>query len=476
MNRCPSLDALLDQEADASHVEHCPLCQEKLRRAYDLRAAIRAAPLPRLGEDDADRLEASLLSAARCTPQTSSQTQRRYVHLAAAAGLVAAVVIGGAVVGPRFNTSQALVSRERTASRAEVSRPATATPGSPGPSSNARAQRRGTVFADGARYIHTVEPIPNGQFERVTFDEGQIFLVVDKLGPRDRFVVEVGPDQVEVRGTKFSVQARAGRIFSVHVTEGSVVLRKADREEQWLRRNETWSALPSHRASQGPPQPALSADESASSSSARAPQGQARSSARDRQSQARGAQDLNPPSPRSPSVTGDPAFARAPRGQRPDNEPRLSRPASEARTESTAPREYTEREDRAVGSLLQNIDDAEKAFVRGWRALQTDQHDIAVQNLTRAAALDGPHREDAAYWSAVALAKAGRASKATEVFARFIAEFPNSTWSSGARAMLGWLYFDAGNAAEARRLFEAAKTSSDADVRRSAERGLAALE
>jgi hypothetical protein len=61
--------------------------------------------------------------------------------------------------------------------------------------------------------------------ERVELFEGAIDLEVPKLAPRARFLVTTDDAEVEVRGTRFRVEAHHSHIAAVAVTEGKVEVR-----------------------------------------------------------------------------------------------------------------------------------------------------------------------------------------------------------------------------------------------------------
>jgi ferric-dicitrate binding protein FerR (iron transport regulator) len=102
--------------------------------------------------------------------------------------------------------------------------------------------------AVGARYA-VVSPGPR---ETVRLWEGALALEVDPLGPGERFVVEVGDGEVEVRGTKFAVVARADRLVRVEVTHGRVEVRPSGAALVVLEAGQAWAAP----AQESPPMPA----------------------------------------------------------------------------------------------------------------------------------------------------------------------------------------------------------------------------
>ncbi|HTA19820.1 MAG TPA: tetratricopeptide repeat protein [Polyangia bacterium] len=105
--------------------------------------------------------------------------------------------------------------------------------------------------AVGTRYA-VVAPRPR---ETVRLWEGALALEVDPLGPGERFVVEVGDGEVEVRGTKFAVIARADRLVRVEVTHGRVEVRPSGAALVILEAGQSWTA-PAQYVRESAPVPA----------------------------------------------------------------------------------------------------------------------------------------------------------------------------------------------------------------------------
>ncbi len=120
--------------------------------------------------------------------------------------------------------------------------------------------------------------------------------------------------------------------------------------------------------------------------------------------------------------------------------------------------------------------EGQKAFDDGWNAMRAERFDEAASAFARAA--QGAERriaEDAGYWRAVALARAGQSAVAARAFDSFLAAWPGSTRAGEASAMLGWILFDARDYQGAARRFRAAVTDPSARVRKSATDGLNAI-
>ncbi len=121
---------------------------------------------------------------------------------------------------------------------------------------------------------------------------------------------------------------------------------------------------------------------------------------------------------------------------------------------------------------------AEAAFHRGWLLLKRGDAEQAARAFTRAddQGAGGRHSlaEDASFWRAVALGRAGHDAQARAAFQAFLARFPSSDREGEAAAVLGWLLIDAGDRRGAERHFRGASTDPREDVRASARAGLAA--
>jgi TolA-binding protein len=154
-----------------------------------------------------------------------------------------------------------------------------------------------------------------------------------------------------------------------------------------------------------------------------------------------------------------PAPAAAPR------EPRLhERPATHAHAEGP----------RGAGAAASA---AERAFADGWSDLRAGRYADAAGAFARVTA-SGRHEalaEDALYWRAVALARAGHATEARAAMTSFIDGHRTSHRTGEMSAMLGWLLVDVHDDERAALMFEAAARDHAPAVRASAEAGLAAI-
>ena len=117
---------------------------------------------------------------------------------------------------------------------------------------------------------------------------------------------------------------------------------------------------------------------------------------------------------------------------------------------------------------------AERAYEQAWRALRGGDPADAAAEFERAVAADrdGALAEDATFWGAVALGRAGRSAGATRALTRFLARYPASPRAEEASAMLGWLLLDDGDLEAAEARFAVAVNARAQPVRDSARAGL----
>jgi TolA-binding protein len=302
----------------------------------------------------------------------------------------------------------------------------------PEPGPERRAARGHLLAHDGARYMIASGP-PE---EIVRLVEGTLTVEVDPLRSGERFRVVTGDAEVEVRGTAFDVSAAGDRLRSVRVIHGAVEVRPAGGTALMLGAGQSWDAT-----ALGP----------------RTDAGQAATAAAD---DAVAAADAFAADAAAPPGPGGTAAGTAGGGRsRPAREPR-ARIQTDAGRVPTAP-------SRPAG---------QRAFDDGWSAIRDGDFDGAADAFARAAAAGGGSMaEDARYWRAVALARAGKATLAAEAFAAFVDAHPSSSRAGEASVMLGWLLFDRGDYPGAARRFRAAVEDRSSRVRESAARGLEAV-
>jgi len=255
--------------------------------------------------------------------------------------------------------------------------------------------------------------------ELIRLSAGTISVEVTPLGAGERFRVVTGDGEVEVRGTAFDVTAHDDRLVAVRVVHGRVEVRPMRGAMVVLNAGGQWDA---------PQVPA-------------------------------GAR------PRPPTGPGAAPGAKAGPGpghpRRPGRAPAAPRVASSSRPPPPV-------------AIPAARSPAEQAFADGWDELRSGDAAAAASlfELSLAAAPHGALAEDATFWHAVALSRAGRRAGATRALAHFVAAFPGSARVGEASMMLGWLLLEDGDVDGAARALTVAEDDRSASVRARAEAGL----
>lgn len=116
----------------------------------------------------------------------------------------------------------------------------------------------------------------------------------------------------------------------------------------------------------------------------------------------------------------------------------------------------------------------EDAFNAGWASLRSgdfSQASHAFQDVLTTP--DSPLAEDARYWNAVALQRAGRTPEALAAWEAFLQSHPDSERAAEANVAAGWLELGRENAIAARARFQAVGAGASGRVQASAQAGLA---
>jgi len=277
----------------------------------------------------------------------------------------------------------------------------------------APAQHGHVLAHDGARYL--VAGLPPDEIIRLV--SGTVTVEVGGLAPGERLRVITGDAEIDASDAALDVAAAGDRLTAVRVMRGVVLLAAAG-DAVVLSPGMEWRpsvAKPPAPAPQPPPAPAAPAR------------------ARSRHARAIEA----------------PAEIAAP-------EPDAGVPVAPPRIE------------RSV---------AQRDFDAGWAAIRAGAFARAADAFERAAAAgDWSVAEDAAFWRAVALARAAEPADAAQAFARFLDDFPDSPRAGEASVMLGWLLYERGDLAGAGRRFRAAVEDPSERVWRSALEGVRAID
>ena len=275
----------------------------------------------------------------------------------------------------------------------------------------------------GARYA--VESGP--PHERVRLHEGRLTAEVTPARAGESFRIVTARGEVEVRGTIFETVATAAGLQAVRVERGRVVVRPDAGTEITLMAGQRWQRA-SERAAAAPA----------------------------------------------------PVVRRAPVAQRPNAQGSHWQAAGDVPRPATgdgAPMEWPELDGkRSPSANAGGTGGAEAAFGSGLQQLRAGHNAAAAAAFNRTVALApaGPLAEDAWYWRAVALARAG-AGPGREALAQFLDRYPFSARRGEAAVMLGWLLLDGGDRASAERQFRIGLGDRSARVRGSAQAGLARL-
>ena len=264
----------------------------------------------------------------------------------------------------------------------------------------------------GARFRRLSTP-PN---ETVGVESGRVAFEVTHLAHGQRFRVLTADGEVEVRGTRFEVEARDDALWVVTVSDGTVDVR-VDGRTLRLQAGDAWE--------------------------------------RERPSQATDSQVLAAPAGSRFSSRAD--TIEIPRG-------RHSRGAQAHVVQPAESKPTTESGGR-------------QSFDLAWSYLRRGQWDEARRSF--AAVAEQAHgqglEEDARYWQAVATARSGRSPEAIHLFETFLQTFPSGVRAGSATLALAWLRFDAGEVEQARVLFDRAALDPSAKVREAAAEGLRRL-
>lgn len=281
----------------------------------------------------------------------------------------------------------------------------------------------------------TIVASNGGQFDRVAswpdyevrVRTGRVSFDVGPVQRGERFRVMTADSELEVRGTRFVVEATQDRLVMVLVDEGTVEVRMPSHEPITVRAGERWS----------PPRTAQ--------------------------------RDDVVPGPVAPGAESQVT--------RHEVETTVDAPATTKRSPAVeAPRKPAISVEPVAPTPV-HVKPSAAEFRRGWTLLRAGDAGGASKAFAKACSDAGADaREDACYWSGVAAKRAGQTSAARDALARFISSFPSSSRAGEAAALLGWLLYDGGDLDGAERRFRAAAKDRVPSVRESAERGLTAVE
>ncbi|HWV37131.1 MAG TPA: FecR family protein [Vulgatibacter sp.] len=421
---CPTFEELsrsmggLRSRRIAAHLARCETCRRTCAALAELEEVARSLPAPTPAPHAARRMEETLVAIA---PAPRSARGGRPLPRRIAAG--AAIAAGIAAVVALFPAEE-------------------------------RAPLRHLEASEGARFERlTQHPAGDGEaaVELVRLEQGTVALQVEHLSPKERFVVTTADAEVEVRGTRFEVDAEDGLLRRVAVSEGRVEVRVRGEPPVLLLPGQRWLRLDppapsgvdqmaSADALEEPPVPAASPAAGIGAMAASIPD--------EPRAIASGQVRRRSPTPPAPSPL-EPPGAPAPSPLEP--------PASDPDDASAAPPVFP----------------AEEAFASGWAALRDGDAGEAARRF--AAAAEGRHDalgQDAAYWEIVALGRSGAAADAERRMARFLERHRSSPRAGEVALMLGLRLAARGDRAGALAHLRAARTDADPRVRETAGQAL----
>lgn len=289
-----------------------------------------------------------------------------------------------------------------------------------------RAQVQASSAAD---FIHSASVDAGINDEIVRLRGGRVSVSVEHLAPDQRFRVVAGDGEVEVRGTAFDVVVVDDRLEGVIVHHGLVAVRLRGESpvevaggQRWTRASGVTKVAVLDPVPSDPVPVPVPVNPSAAPRPAPHPQ------------------PVPPPDP-LPLPVPDP----------------LPLPEPQPETASDSPTEI--------------------AFREGRLALRDGDFGSAADLFLRAIAADpeAPLAEDARYWRAVALARAGKDIDAHDTLEAFLLRHPTSMHAGRASLMLGNLLVKSDDFPGARKRYQAALDDSDPDVRAAARKALDAL-
>jgi TolA-binding protein len=404
------------------HVRGCVRCAAEWAALARTGAEARALPGPAMSETSRHQIEARLLGAVSGLARSGPRPPRERVW-ARAAGI--ALLASGAAATMLISVRGA--DHHTTAT-------------------SAGAPSLASIRAVGAAAFARTQPPPD---EIVRLDDGTLEMNVAPPTGGRRFRVATADAEVEAQGGRFDVAADGHRLITVRVIRGHVEVRASGGGRAALNAGDEWTRAASPARE---PRPAPSLAPTAPSERPVAPPVALAHAAR----VAHVERAASAHAERAPSVPAE-------------------RAALAIKTSARAALALAPTEPAAVppaASAPQRV-----SFERGWRLLRAGDPAHAAEAFQEVDQESGGDaiQEDALFWQAVALARAGKEGAAGRALSSFIERFPRSARAGEASAMLGWMLIDAGDTDGARRAFERAVGDRVDRVRASARSGLGHL-
>lgn len=386
-----------------THLQTCGACADAWHALDELTLLGQALPTGLPAPRQVESVRTALLTQSAPAPERA-ETSRGWIALAAALVLA----IGGWLLWPQ-------------------------------PSALGRIDGRDATYA--------VERAGNA--EHVWLSEGSLAIEVAHLGTEQRFVVHTDDAEIEVRGTRFTVHAEAGRLQAVEVQAGRVEVRPRIGKTVLLNPTEAWRA-PKRSAAMTAPESAVPVPTTTAPSIA------------------------PPPAPLvdpiAPATQAPDTVARTAKRRRPH---RRSRPKPVTQPSNTVPPTTAP----SIAPASTPIAPAQPTdFQTGWSALQAGAYAKAIPAFEAAMQAGGPLAQDARWWHAVALGRAGREGAMRKALRRFITRYPGAARAPEAQVMLGWSLFAAGQIDAADAAFDAGAKAGRPAARQSARKGRQAVQ
>ncbi len=270
--------------------------------------------------------------------------------------------------------------------------------------------------------------------EIVRLFEGSMTVKVLPLQPNERFRVITGDAEVEVHGTVFDIEAKSDRISLVRVVRGRVEVRSVNSPVHVIGPGEKWEQNFQTKSRMG----------------------------NSIHQETTAAEDKHSPEDHlSPGISKGIA----------------SKEKSHQRSDTSFGQNGVAKSTSTPSPIVAEISlpsKAELAFQEGWSALRAGNPDKAAQIFAQVES-GTTISEDAAYWKAVALVRAGYKKEGIVAFEQFLNIYPTSTRLGEASVALGWLLYERGDLKGAADRFNSARNDPDSRVRESALRGLQRL-
>jgi len=397
------------------HLIRCERCSAEFRALQELAQDARvAAPLPeKLSREAREGIGARLRALVAATAAEQARRER-----ATRRGL-----IWVALLVPTVATLIFWVSRHTDHAVVAGARLEAPAPGMP----TAIGDTRATIRAIGPARFSRAQFQPD---EIVRLDDGALELEIAPLHAHERFRVVTDDGEVEVRGTRFKVSVIDHHLAGVHVWKGLVEVRSSGGAQAMLAPGDDWVRAEQPVAPAPAPAPEVVA----------------------------------PPPPPMADGTNP---RRAPAHRSP---PSIRRHAKAKRFAAITPAPKplpATRDERPMGPS--------PSFGHAWALLRSGDAKEAAAEFAEVERLAHGRdiEEDALYWRAVAVGRAGDAAGSRTLFTAFLDRFPSSSRAGEAAATLGRLLLDAGDRHGARQAFERAARDPSPRVRAAAQNGLA---